>query len=92
MHDVELLSVAEQRRRLQAAHPGWRVWRSHGSDGRPGDWYAVRRLTAAQICIGLHATVAADTPEKLQQLLDEQAQRDARLLNEIPFTTGDRPL
>jgi hypothetical protein len=54
---------------LEADFPGWVVWRSDA-----GHWYATRAgsLTDQQIQAGYAMTVAAEVPETLRLLLDEQ--------------------
>ncbi|MFF3671663.1 hypothetical protein [Microtetraspora malaysiensis] len=67
-----------QRLQLEKDWPEWVVWRSTGPLGEPADWYASRRrrLTGEQRRAGLHATVSADTPEELAEVLDRQAELD----------------
>ncbi|MGI5493769.1 hypothetical protein [Microtetraspora malaysiensis] len=67
-----------QRLRLEADWPDWVVWRSTGTLGEPADWYASRRrrLTGGQRRAGVHATVSAETPEELDKVLADQAERD----------------
>jgi hypothetical protein len=68
MADFAIIKAA-----LEADFPGWTVWRSDG-----GRWYATRAgsLTDQQLLSGLAMTVAADGPEELRGLLDEQAHPD----------------
>jgi hypothetical protein len=55
---------------LEADFPGWTVWRSD-----VGRWYATRGgiLTDQQLLSGLAMTLAADGPEELRGLLNDQA-------------------
>ncbi|MEO3782364.1 hypothetical protein ABGB12_03475 [Actinocorallia sp. B10E7] len=58
--------------RLQAEHPGWRIFRSRKRDGRAGDdWVASRRDVRA----GIDPTVICRSAEELRQALREQARR-----------------
>ncbi|MCI0687828.1 MAG: hypothetical protein L0Y54_11410 [Sporichthyaceae bacterium] len=72
---------------LQAAYPGWRLWRTRNPDGSPAAWYATRArpLTDRELRAGLAATVADDTPELLvarlagqEEIADEYVRRRAR--------------
>lgn len=68
MADFAIIKAA-----IEAEFPQWKVWLSDA-----GRWYATRagRLTDQQLLSGLAMTVAADTPDTLRSLLDEQADPD----------------
>ncbi|ROO83261.1 hypothetical protein EDD29_0756 [Actinocorallia herbida] len=55
---------------IEAAHPGWQVWRSDA-----GRWYATRTgdLSDAQLQAGLAMTLASDDEPGLRALLADQA-------------------
>ncbi len=65
---------------LRDLHPGWNVWRSHGSAGMPGAFYATRTrtLTPAEAEAGVPATLGADTVEQLAGKLAADRDRENR--------------
>ncbi|MCW2900621.1 MAG: hypothetical protein JWO67_2886 [Streptosporangiaceae bacterium] len=64
---------------LEDQHPGWSIWRSTGSPGLPGAYYASRRrpLTRAEFEALVPATLAADSLDELAALLDGDRHREA---------------
>ncbi len=65
--------------RIAAAHPAWKPWRSRLDDGGPGSYYATRldrELSLEEISDGWVNTLAADSPEQLVELIEDQAAKD----------------
>lgn len=64
---------------LAEQHPDWSIWRSTGSPGLPGAYYASRRrpLTRAQVDALRPATLAADSLDELAALLDGDRHHEA---------------
>lgn len=64
---------------LAEVHTGWRIWRSKGSPGNPGAFYATRRrvLTEAEAEAEVPATLGADTVQQLAQKLAADRDREA---------------
>lgn len=65
---------------LSELHPGWRVWRSRGSAGIPGAYYATRRreLTCEEAEAEVPATLGADTVQELARKLTADAELEQR--------------
>jgi hypothetical protein len=72
--------VAAEIAAIEAAYPGWRIWRPKRRDDQPSSWAATRRDESA----GVHPTVMANTAELLRAELAEQRRLVER--------TGRRPV
>lgn len=62
--------------RIGEAHPAYHVWRSRGAGQLCGAWYGTRLgvITAAMEAAGVRATVVAETPGELDDMLTQQDQ------------------
>jgi hypothetical protein len=65
---------------IEAAFPGWHVWRPKRGDGTPSSWVATLR----DVLAGLDETVVTDSAGQLRVALADQRDRVER--------TGVRPL
>lgn len=73
--DADLIPLAE-------TYTSWKLWRSRLDDGGPGSYYASRRgrtLKYSETEQGLAATLAADSPAELEQLLAGQTEVERAL-------------
>ncbi|GAB3677224.1 hypothetical protein GCM10027589_47440 [Actinocorallia lasiicapitis] len=71
----------EEREKLQAGHPRWRVWRGRYADGSPGELYATRRrdLTDDEFAAGLAQTLPMGVTKTLAEQLAWQDRLDDEL-------------